>query len=282
VSGAEVKPKAEVVGEVIEAYLRAAIGWMRPNSYKEISRYLRKQWAPLHSKLIDEVRRRDVATILRTMEGQAGVQARMALSSMFNWAIREGYEVVANPVTGTNRPKTNGTRARVLSNDELAVVWRACDDGDFGRVVRLLMLTGQRRNEVGHVARAEIEGDVWTIPAGRTKNKRAHSIPLTPLALSLLPSRGAGRVFRVGSWSRAKASLDARAGISAWILHDLRRTCATGMADLGVLPHVIEAVLNHVSGARRDVAGIYNRARYSEEVRDALQRWSVHVSALVG
>jgi integrase len=208
----------------------------------------------------------------------------MALSTMFNWAIREGYDLVANPVTGTNRTKGIPSRTRVLSNEELRSVWRACRDNSFGRVVRLLILTGQRRNEVAHMTWDEVVGDVWTIPASRTKNKRTHVVPLSPLALSLLPSHGADspqvRIFKAVEWTKWKASLDV--SIPHWTLHDLRRTAATGMADLGVLPHIVEAVLNHVSGHKSGVAGIYNRARYADEVRDALTRWSVHVAALVG
>jgi integrase len=276
----------ETLEAVIEAYLRQSITWQRPNSHMQIARYLRQHWAPLHGKPINEVQRKDVAAVLRGLEGQTAVCARMALSTMFNWAIREGYDLVANPVQGTNRPKGAAQRERVLSNDELAAVWRACGDDDFGRIVRLLMLTGQRRNEVGEMEWNEIVGDVWTIPASRTKNGRTHTIPLTSLALSLLPLAQlpvirTGRIFTIGSWSRTKARLDAAVLLPRWTLHDLRRTCATGMADLGVLPHIVEAVLNHVSGHKSGVAGIYNRARYADEVRDALERWSVHVAALV-
>jgi integrase len=276
--------ETETLEAVMEAYLRQSISWQRPNSHMQIARYLRQHWAPLHRKPINEVQRKDIAAVLRTLSGQTAVCARMALSTMFNWAIREGYDLVANPVTGTNRPKGAAQRERVLTNEELAAVWRTCRDDDFGRIVRLLMLTGQRRNEVGHMAWDELAGDVWTIPASRTKNKRTHVIPLTPLALSLLgglPTNASGRIFTIGSWSRTKARLDAALGLPRWCLHDLRRTAATGMADLGVLPHVVEAVLNHLSGTRAGVAGIYNRARYSEEVRDALQRWSAHVAKIV-
>jgi integrase len=272
--------KGDALGAVIEAYLAKSVGWQRPNSFKDISRRLRKHWAPLHTKPINEISRRDVAVILRELEGPAAIQARMALSSLMNWAIREGYDLVANPVMGTNKPKPAPARTRVLSNDELRQIWLACDDGDFGRIVRLLMLTGQRRNEVAEMTWDEINGDIWCLPAGRVKNKRAHVIPLTGLALSVLGPRGTGRIFRIGSWGWAKAPLDAALGLPHWTLHDIRRSVATGLADLGVLPHVVEAILNHQTG--KQLANIYNRARYAAEVRDALERWSVHVSALVG
>lgn len=160
--------------------------------------------------------------------------------------------------------------------------------------MRLLILTGQRRDEVGGLALSEISGDLWTIPGDRTKNRRPHDVPLSLMAL---------RVLRVGplrlsrdlifgtrdngfsGWSKAKVELDARIKangemVRPWRLHDLRRTTATGMAALGVLPHVVEAVLNHVSGHRAGVAGIYNRATYAAEKRAALDAWSGHIAKL--
>jgi integrase len=209
---------------------------------------------------------------------------------MFNWAIREGYDIT-NPVIGTNRPATSKGRERVLTDDELRVIWRGCDDRDYGRIVRLLVLTGQRREEVGGMCWSEIVGDRWVIPGPRTKNHREHTLPLSASALALLPDRRQGRDFIFGDgprrgysgWSKSKARLDEQIGdLPHWTVHDIRRTVATGMADkLGVLPHVIEAVLNHVSGHRAGVAGIYNRARYAAEMREALERWAREVSRIV-
>jgi len=173
-----------------------------------------------------------------------------------------------------------------LTDTELAEIWRACRDDDYGRIVKLLMLTGQRRDEVGGMRWAEInKGEkVWTIPATRTKNHREHIVPLTDAALALVTSSPPRREYlfgdgprRIGDngsgysgWSKSKYALDQRLALPAWRLHDLRRTAATVMADkLGVLPHIIEAVLNHVSGHRAGVAGVYNRAKYEGEMRSA-------------
>jgi integrase len=206
---------------------------------------------------------------------------------MFNWAIREGYELPANPVAGSNSPAK--PPSRVLSDAELVQLWRACGDDDFGRIIRLLALTGQRREEVGSMQWTEIDlGKAeWTIPAERTKNSRQHAVPLTSMALSLLPEpNGRQWLFGVGArgfsgWSAAKRSLDARAQIpTPFTIHDIRRSVATGIANLGTLPHVIEAVLNHISGSRAGVAGIYNRARYAGEMREALERWADHIAAI--
>jgi integrase len=154
----------------------------------------------------------------------------------------------------------------------------------------LLILTGQRREEIGGLRWIEVDLDrgLIVLPPERTKNRRQHEIPLSEPAKDILAKRSRNRdlVFGIGlggfsGWSDAKAALDEQLGIAEWRLHDIRRTVATGMADkLGVLPHIIEAVLNHVSGHKAGVGGIYNRARYAGEMREALRRWADYVTAL--
>jgi integrase len=196
----------------------------------------------------------------------------------------------ANPVIGTRKPDADARpRERVLDNAELAAVWLACADDDYGRIVKLLMLTACRRQEIGTMAWSELDRDrgTWTIPPERTKNKRAHTLPLPAAAWAIIETveRRDGRLFgRKGGgfkgWWTSKALLDRRTGIAPWVLHDLRRSVATGMADLGVLPHTIEAVLNHV-GHRGGVAGVYNKSAYEREVRAALALWADHVRSIV-
>src|SRR5262249_49779687 len=154
----------------------------------------------------------------------------------------------------------------------------------FGPMVKLLLLTGCRLREVSGMQRAELNGATWTIPGSRTKNKRAHVVPLAPSVIKVIESapviEGCKYVFStngrtpVSGFSKLKRRLDRAMGASSWRLHDLRRTAATGMADIGIAPHVVEAALNHVSGAKASVAGIYNRAQYSDEKLDALRRWA--------
>jgi integrase len=167
---------------------------------------------------------------------------------------------------------------------------------DYGRIVRLLILTGQRREEVGGMTGAELDlvRARWSIPRERTKNGLPHEVPLSPAAVSILRAIPSGLVaaqlFGEGrgtfqGWSNAKAALDRRivqSGIliAPWRLHDLRRTVATRMAELGILPHVGEAVLNHISGHKAGVAGIYNKALYSVEKRQALERWAEHLEGV--
>jgi integrase len=206
---------------------------------------------------------------------------------MFTWALGEGYELPANPVAGTNRPEIGASRDRVLTPDELRRIWLACDSDNYGRIVRLLTLTAQRRSEIGSLRWSELTGDCINLPASRTKNHTPHSLPLSAAALALLPERRSAFVFGLrggfSEWSVAKAAMDKQLGsaVAPWRLHDLRRTAATMMADrLGILPHVIETILNHTGGHKAAEAGIYNRARYSAEVRDALTKWADHVASL--
>ena len=210
--------------------------------------------------------------------------------------MREGLSD-GNPVIGTNRAADERSRDRVLSDKELAAIWGACRDDDFGRIVRLLILTGQRREEVGGTTWSELDlaRGLWTIPGSRTKNGRAHEVPLPASAAGLLEQTRlalrSGSLFGEGTgsfqgWSKAKAALERRissggTAMEPWRLHDIRRTVATRMAELGVQPHVIEAVLNHVSGHKAGVAGVYNRALYAAERRKALDLWGEHVRALV-
>jgi integrase len=219
--------------------------------------------------------------------------------------MREGI-VDQNPVIATNIAIEKPSRDRVLSEAELAAIWAASRDDDYGRCVRLLMLTGQRREEVGGMRwdELDLERGVWRLPPERTKNKRPHLVPLAPSAIAILKSgprrarqgNGPEHVFGLGErgfwgWAKAKEKLDHRIAtahhgraqpIAAWRVHDLRRTAATIMADkLGVLPHIVEAVLNHASGHKGGVAGVYNRAGYEREVRAALLAWADHLESIV-
>src|SRR5215212_3265339 len=264
---AESKASAALtLGAISEIYLeRYAAARLKPKTLADTSRYLRVSWKPLHGLPLNKIERRAVAARLFEIAGESGQitanRARAALSALFSWAMREGL-AEANPVIGTNRAVDEKSRDRVLSDEELAAIWQACREDDYGRIVRLLILTGQRREEVGGMAGAEIDllRARWSIPRERTKNGLHHDVPLSPAAMAVLrtmPSAlltaqlfGEGRGTFQG-WSKAKAALDRRivqSGIliAPWRLHDLRRTVATRMAEIGILPHVVEAVLNHI------------------------------------
>jgi integrase len=194
-----------------------------------------------------------------------------------------------NPVTGTAKAEENGSRERVLTQDELRQLWHGLGDDPFHDVVRLLLLTGQRRNEIGLLQWSEIDvaRKLIVLSPERTKNGRAHELPLSSQALAIidhLPRRNSSG-FLFGNkgfqrWDKAKTALDQRVGIAPWTLHDLRRTAATQMAELGVLPHVIEQAINHVSGHKAGVAGIYNRSKLTDAVRKGLQKWADHLDQI--
>ena len=183
-----------------------------------------------------------------------------------------------------------GSRERVLTPDELRKLCAGLVDDRFSTIVRLLLLTGARRNEIGHLQWSEVDlpRKLIVLPPNRTKNGKPFELPLSHQALAVIertPRRNSSDFLfsdKLGfkDWGGAKAVLDKRIGIAPWTLHDLRRSCATGMAELGTQPHIIEAVLNHISGHKGGVAGIYNRARYTDEMRSALQRWADYVDKI--
>jgi integrase len=182
------------------------------------------------------------------------------------------------------------SRERVLSPDELRRLWQALSDNRFSEIVRLLLLTGCRRTEIGSLTWDEIDlgRRLIVLPPTRTKNGRGLELPLSTQALAIVervPRRNTTRFLfsdtnGYRSWDQDKLRLDARLGIAPYRIHDIRRTVATGLAELGTLPHIVEACLNHQSGHKAGIAGVYNRARYSDEMRTALQKWADHIDAL--
>jgi integrase len=264
-----------------------------PNDARKPRRELTRYWAPLHSRPVATITRKDVAgqvtRISKDSGATAAARARTVLSSMYAWAVGAGV-VEVNPVVGTNVPPEPPPRDRVLSDMELAAVWSAAPDTAYGTIVKMLILTACRREEIGGLRECEIDRDgrMIRLPKERTKNHCAHDIPLSDFAWSILEPALSdqeclfGRDGAAGfkGWPRAKDAL-VLAGAAPFRLHDLRRTVATRMADLGVLPHIIEAVLNHQGGHKRGVAGIYNKSRYQDGVRAALLLWSSHVQSLV-
>jgi integrase len=269
-----------------------------PSHYEATERYMNQHWKPLHGLAIESISRATVAAQLRVIAKERGDiaanRARAALSKFYAWEIGEG-QADNNPVIGTNKAAEEEGRERVLTDAELAAVLKHAPEGDYGRIVRLLALTTCRRDEIGSLRWSEIEGKGKTaliaLSGERTKNGRPHTVPLSKAALDVLaecPRRdGRDLVFGEGvggfsGWSKAKETLDTACGVKEWTLHDLRRTGDTRMHDCGVLPHIVEAVLNHVSGHKRGVAGTYNKALYAAEKRDALDRLAGYIKTAQG
>jgi integrase len=245
----------------------------------------------------------DRATVVRvldglTKDGKAAMASRTAAygRACYQWANKRG-SLAANPFQ--NLPLAPvAKRERVLTKDEMREVWEAtCSAGSFNAIVRMLMLTGQRREEVTAMTWDEIAPDLstWTIPANRAKNGIAHIVPLSEQAQAIL--RAATRSEREAAeepelvfpgqrgafsgFSKSKEALDGDSGVKDWRLHDLRRTMATGLQKLGVRLEVTEAVLNHVSGSRAGIVGVYQRHEWADEKRSALNAWGAHVAAIV-
>jgi len=290
---------AETLGAILPLFLAEKKTGLKPRTYEEVERHLLKHAKPLHGLQLTAIARRTVATLLTGLAANNGPNlansVRASLSSFFAWAMAKG-QAEANPIIGTEPADTKGARDRVLADDELRLIWNALGDDPYGDILKLLALTGQRRDEIGGLRWSEVDLDqaLIALPAERTKNSRPHDIPLSDPALAILKARprlaGSEFVFTTGAngyrgWSNNKINLDARIAakgpIAPWRLHDLRRTCATRMAELGVLPHIVEAVLNHVSGHKAGVAGIYNKAAYSKERREALNLWADHLNGIV-
>jgi integrase len=280
-------------GQIVTAYLAAKKDGLRASTYIEATRYLTDYAKRLHSRPLANVSRADVANLLNDIARDSGDMAanrlRSNLSSLFTWAQRQG-KAETNPVAFTEK-REEKSRDRVLSDDDLRAIWNAAGDGDYGTIVKLLILTGQRREEIGGLCWSEIAGGQINLPPNRTKNGKAHFVPLSQAALALLPKRsGRDHVFGRGDgadgfagWSAAKAALDKRLGdtVAPWRLHDLRHTLSTQMHEKGVAPHVVEAIINHISGHKAGVAGRYNHANYAAERKAALDMWSAHIVSLV-
>jgi integrase len=235
--------------------------------------------------VVDETRRLGVPGRDRRSKKPTDGMARLmlrTLSKMFSWLIQH-RRVVSNPCLGIKTDKIK-SRDRVLSNPEIVKFWAAAEtEQRLGPLLKLLLLTGCRLNEVAGMSRSELTDDTWNIPGTRTKNKRPHVVPLSPLARDIIAgvATDRDRLFNAAPSNSAKRRLDSKMEIPPWVLHDLRRTCVTGMVDLGIAPHVVELVVNHISGTRAGVAGIYNKSELLPERRAALERWASHVAGLV-
>jgi integrase len=268
---------AETLGALLPRFLARQRTRLKPRTYKEVERHLLVQAAPLHACSVGTIDRRVVAIRLAEIAASSGPvaanRARASLSTCFAWLMREGL-IDANPVLNTNKAPESGAREGVLDDGEIREIWGALGDDHYGAIVKLLTLTGQRRDEIASLRWSEVDLDraLISLPGERTKNKRSQEIPLSLPALAILKAQprrlrfdGSPRdlIFGFGEgghedWSGCKRDLDARIltarravasdldeikPILHWRLHDLRRTMSTVMHDnLGVAPHVVEAV----------------------------------------
>jgi integrase len=305
---AEKRAARDEVGETFGAwlprYLAFKRGKLRPRSIEEVERHLLTHLRPLHRRSIRGIDRRAVAMVRAGIAERSGPvvsdNVGSSGSGFYTWLMREGL-AEENPFINGNKASTANPRDRTPNDSELRDIWRACPDTDYGRIIKLLALTGARRTEISSLAWCEIDFDqaLITLPAQRVKGKRAHEIPLSTPALAILQAqpRRAGRDFVFGSsthgfrgYARAKRDLDARINASRrlqgkppmprWVVHDLRRSFSTtAHGQLKIVPHVIEACLGHLFGST--VSRTYNKADYRDEKRRALDLWAAHLMVVV-
>jgi integrase len=313
-------PELDTFGALVDNFLeRHAKPNYRESTFLEAKRDLeREALRAWRNRPLSSISRRDVIDLVDKIVARgAGVQANRTLARLrkvFNWAI-EKDRLEASPIARMKKPTQERARNRALSDDELRWFWQACDKigWPFGPLFKLLLLTAQRRDEVASLTWPELDIDnrLWTMPREKAKNDRAHLVQLSEAARAVLkdlrarrsPRRGGrGLIFSttgdtvVSGFSRAKRRLDAAMleakrgqlgkrngdGIPGWTLHDLRRTAATGMAKLKIPPHVVDKILNHVSGTITGVAAVYNQFEYIDERCQALEAWSCYVEAVTG
>lgn len=304
-------PKPEAVGDAVAKIIDEFIERdQKPKNrtWQETERVLKKELANWSERSIQEISRRDVLDVLDGIADRGAMtMARTTLAytrRLFNWCVERGIRETT-PLHGVKPPTRPVVRDRVLADDELLDVWRQCSavGHPFGTIVRLLILTAQRREEVTTMRRGDVDlaSFTWTIPRERAKNDKAHAVPLSQQAIALLDSlpvvAGDGDFLLTANgrgsfngFSKAKERLDnlvnaarieaGREPLPAWRLHDLRRTAASGMARLGVRSEVIERVLNHTHPGGSALSSVYQRYEFGPEMRAALEAWGRHVDGL--
>jgi integrase len=264
----------------------------RPRSLAEITRLLKKL-APLESRKLPTIATQDVHAIIDELPDSEANHLFKAARTFFRFCVRR--RLGPNPLDGLSIPNKERSRARVLSDHEIKSLWNATNEPThFNRIVRLLLLTGQRRGEIAALRKEWVCANVVTLPASLTKNGRPHSFPIASLSNSVISSaatRNEGLIFPslskkastpFNGWSKSKSALDKKCLISGWTLHDLRRTFASNLAALGVRLEVIERLLNHLSGSFGGVAGIYNRYDFMSEMRVAIELWEAKLKTILG
>ena len=286
---------ADTVPEVVGLYGKLHLSQRR--SGREVMQILQRNLVDrVGSRSVHSISKRDVIDLVNAVVDRgspvAANKSLKVIKSFFNWCVGRAI-VERSPCEGIRIPTVERPRDRVLTDRELAEIIRAARQlgGPYGAIVEVLALTGQRRDEVGRMSWDEVDLDyrVWTLPATRTKNDKPHIVQLSEPAVVVIGAQPrSGRfvfsrngVAPVGDFSSQKRKLDDLCGVSHWRLHDLRRSAVSGMARLGVAPHVADKILNHVAGTISGVAAVYQRHEFLNERRDALERWGGHVESLL-
>jgi len=283
------KPRAIGYSDAVEKFLREVATTCKPRTHADYEYFL-KRFVRYGDMPVSDISPHDINATVERLARSPSVKHRTyaVLRAFLRWAHRKHF-LDRNPMERMQAPPTSRPRDRILSNDELARVWRAAGDDDYGRIVKLLILTGQRRGEITGLTGGMVGDDTITLPAAHTKNSRQHVIPLGAIAKATLglsrPTaalyfQARGKKTPFNSFSKGKHHLDKRCGFSDWTIHDLRRTFASGLASIGVQLPVIERLLNHVSGSFGGIVSVYQRYDFLPEMRVAIARWEQHVATL--
>ena len=269
---------------------------LRPRSYSEVKRHLEDHCKPFKYRAIKSITQDDVSSLYKKISRNVGSGAAShtwsTLRAFMHWAMGKGV-LDKNVAALYDGGGVNDPRERTLDDSEIAIVWKACNADQFGNIVKLLILTGARRDEVGHMPLSELdlESKEWLLPPERSKNRREFLFTLSDTAVDILKDAVETReahVFGYGTergfsgWSKAKKALDKRIAEAGhklvhWQLHDLRRSFSSGLQRLKIEPHIIEACLNHLPPKLQRVYQTYD---YADEKRAALARWASHIEAV--
>jgi integrase len=281
------------VDDLVETFIREHVA--KIGTSRRITNLLRRDVIPhWGTKSVHEIKKRDVSDLISLIAQRNGPAAHRLLKTLktfFRWCI--GRAVIDfSPAEGVSSPYREVSRDRVLTDKELAAVILAARQmpPPYGRIVEFLAITGQRREEVAQLKWDELDAETrtWTIPGSRTKNKKAHIVHLSEPAWNVIQACSGGPyVFgtdgrkRFQRFGREKRALDNICEVVGWRHHDLRRTIVSGMARLGIPPHVADKILNHQAGTISGVAAVYQRHEFLAERKDALNRWGAHVEQIV-
>jgi integrase len=273
---------------VVEEWLRRDQSDNKESSQYQLHRIVERDLLPAwRGKSVTALTKKDdIIPLLNAISDRSPSMAQKTdryVRRFFKWC--RGQDVImTNPMEGLDALAAPEARERTLKDDELLKVWRAASDGPHSAAIRLLILTGARKEEIFALRWSEVNGDKIELTGARTKNGKAHIIPLSKPARELLrkmPRDGESVFGQISMSDRRKKAFDKLCGVTDWRIHDLRRTVATGMQKLGVTLQAVEAVLGHTSGSRGGIVGIYQRHDFASEKRAALEAWGQHVMSKV-
>lgn len=274
--------------EALDGFLEAARAKNRPRTVKDYTRLL-TSYGFGEERLTDITPREITKRLARLGPGEKS-HAQAALKILFADCVRKGL-LDQSPMLRVERPVKAEPRSRILTEDEIRAIWQAAD-GMFGSIIKLCLLTGQRRSEIAHLRAEYIKDGIITLPSSLTKNKKQHSFPYGPMTaeiLATLPKTGylfpARKTWRGGgtvycAWNKDKPRLDKASGTSGWVIHDCRRTLVSTWAALGIRLEVTEKYINHISGSQSGIVAVYQRHTFMPEMREAVEKWEQYVYAL--